>query len=43
MSEREAEQWRTPPGQLANLVIRDLVYSDQTFATRLTKCSLPLL
>ncbi|DBA94913.1 TPA: hypothetical protein ACH3X1_002444 [Trebouxia sp. C0004] len=35
----EAERWRSPPGQLANLVMRDLIYSDGQFVTRLTKCS----
>ena len=35
----EVERWRSPPGQLANLVMRDLIYSDGQFVTRLTKCS----
>lgn len=40
VSTQEAERWRAPPGQLANLVMRDLVCSDRQFVTRLTRCSI---
>lgn len=36
---REAERWREPSGQLANLVMRDLICCDRQFVTRLTRCS----
>lgn len=43
MSESESELWRAPVGQLANLVVQDLVWNGETFATRLTKCSVSSL
>ncbi|KAL3131764.1 hypothetical protein ABBQ38_007483 [Trebouxia sp. C0009 RCD-2024] len=39
VNSHEAERWREPSGQLANLVMRDLVCCERQFVTRLTRCS----